>query len=366
MNAKERDELAGVYLSGEITEAQAEMLLQELKAEASFVKELAELEDMDLMIRTVGRTEAERRDLADRIMASLADEPRRQRTILRVMEDVASLPAGEKRRMRWDRWTLSPWAAAAAAFVAALAGAALIAFLQAGPYDKVLAGELHVTRDGQTMLVKSGERLRADDDATAATIVTCSLRDGSLVKLDRGSRAVFGRRGWGERAHLALKEGRMFLRVAKVSGRFVVSGDRGDVEVLGTIFGVAREKDALAVSVFKGRVAVRSPVGALEVGNGQSAQAAAEQKPVLVDVDPNQALSWARDTTEFRARPLGEVLDWIEANSSYTFNMPPTLRSETVTIVISEVSMSNVIEALCVTCGATCEIRGTRVIVGRK
>ena len=294
-------------------------------------------------------------------------EPRAE-TTRRVMEEAArviqaSQPAlrvvagGPGRRVFWPRRL-----AVAAGILAVLTGGAVFSLLNSGPYDKVLAGELRAIRDGQAVVLQPGERIRTRDAVVTSTQVTCLLRDGTFIKLDRGSRVVFEKARAGERVHLALQEGRMFLRVAKARGRFVVSGTAGeDVEVLGTIFGVAEQKEGLAVSVFKGRVAVRSAAGELQVAGGQSAQVPAAEKPALTDVDPNRALLWARETTEFRNRPLGDVLRWIELNSSFTFVAPDAVRAEPVTITISEDPMESVIQVLCLACGLKSENEGTKV-----
>ncbi len=237
-------------------------------------------------------------------------------------------------------------------------------FFDSGPYDSVLAGELRAMRSGRPIILRAGERIRHGEAVATASQASCLLRDGSFIKLDRGSRVLFQNTQANERAHLRLQEGRIFLRLTSARGRFVVSGDAGgQVEALGTIFGVSEQKEGLVVSVFKGRVAVGSPAGKVEVGGGQSAEAPVEGMPVLTEVDPNSALLWAREVTEFRRRALGEVLDWIEANSSYSFDVPPVIRSEMVTITISEDPMLAVIRSFCAACGLTCEIAGTRAVI---
>ncbi len=258
------------------------------------------------------------------------------------------------------------WAMAAAALLVLAAGVAVSLWLNA-PHDIVLSGELRVLRDGEPLRLAPGDRLRAGDEAFAGSIASCRLRDGSQLKLDAGSRLVFDRRARGERVRLALKEGRLFLRVAEGRGRFSIASEHGDIEALGTVFGVETDGNAAVnASVFQGQVAVRSQRGELRIGNGQSARVAAGRPPEPADIDPNLALLWAREKTVFMERPLGEVADWIEANSSFTMRMDSDLRRETVSIAIPEIPMGEVVDILALIVGASIETTGAEFVWQRE
>lgn len=338
------------YLRKELTADETKEFKHRLGEEPAFAREfLAYVHETGLMVQVASRMERVAPE------AGSTATPRAEQT--------SWVGAGRWRR-DGRRSSRVLWPAAAACLLAA-AGGALIFGLRNGPEDRLLAGELRATRQGQTISMKAGERIETGDRIEAASVATCLLRDGSVVKLDRGSRVVLRPRARGERGHLALEEGRMFLRAAKARGKLVISGEKEEVEILGTVFGVAKMEAGLSVSVFRGQVVVRSTAGEIEIGNGQSAQAAGSAKPTLTDTDPNQALLWARETTEFRHRPLGEVADWIEANSSLTFDIPQPLRAEIVSITISEDPMRTVVRSVCLACGLKCDIAGTVVTIRR-
>ncbi len=257
------------------------------------------------------------------------------------------------------------WAMAAAALLVLAAGVAVSLWLNA-PHDILLSGELRVMRSGETLRLAPGERIRAGDEAFAGSVVSCRLRDGSQLKLDVGSRLVFDKRARGERVRLALKEGRLFARVTDADGRFIVVSEHGAIEVLGTVFGAETVGTGTMANVFRGRVALRSEQGELRIESGQSALAAAGRPPEPSDVDPNIALLWAREKTVFQERPLGEVADWIEANSSFAVTLDPVVRQERVSIAIPEIPMREVIDVLALITGARVESDGHRIALRAK
>ena len=201
-----------------------------------------------------------------------------------------------------------------------------------------------------------GDRLLTTQ-LTQLTRLRCA--DGSEVKLDKGCALTLQRPTAEERMRLILEDGRMFVRAAKAPGRFVVFSDDVRVEVKGTVFGVAQDTTGTQVDVLDGEVNVTSAAVSLPVTRGQSAHAGASIAPRLQDNDPNQALLWARDWTEFRQRPLREVFAWIEANSSFRIHLDPTLSADrVVTLAVAGEPIPDLIGQLAVACGLAVRIEG--------
>ncbi len=283
--------------------------------------------------------------------------------VKRVMESV-SQPAPRRKPVRRMRW---------------LAAAALLATVIALPFllKKRRPTPITVERPVQVATIGSEtatvqrknavQTLSKGDVLTSADVVQNSalllLADGSTAKLDTGSRLGFAKPDGGKRMHLKLLTGRIFLRVAKTDGRFVVEAD-ATVEVKGTVFGVTRQPGGTDVSVFEGKVSVSNAGTSLDIERGQSASAASGQAPKLSDTDPNVALLWARDWTRFENRPIIDVFLWIEDNSRYKLRFDPDrLKDKTVTIAISDEPVEQVLEQLAVACGLDLQIDGNKITV---
>ena len=266
-------------------------------------------------------------------------------------------PEPNRRGMRFWRHRL-----AMAAAIAVLLGGGLTAALLAGSSPgRLLSGEIAVLRNGRSERISPDGPVRIGDDIFATTRASFRLRDGSLVKLDRGARMTLEPRGRGERVRLKLDDGRAFMRVARARGRFMVTGLHGHAEALGTVFGVTAGRSAMDVSVLKGAVAVRAADAELLLSDGQSAQAPGEGAPVPLAINADQALLWAREDADFRRRPLADVLAWLEQNSSLTFSAPEPLLAMPVTIAIADESVETVLDALALLSGSAWHRRETAV-----
>jgi ferric-dicitrate binding protein FerR (iron transport regulator) len=237
--------------------------------------------------------------------------------------------------------------AAAAALVLGIFG---WYFAAAKPIGQAQSAGLFVTRDNRERPLASGDPLFTGDRLRASVRADISLADGSSVRLDAGTSLVMAKPGAEERMHLALAAGRVFLRVAKAPGRFRVEAGAAAVEVLGTVFGVARADNGAVASVYEGRVRLGTDAGQIEIGRGEAARADAGAVPVRTTENPAEALAWARDWTRFEDRPLGEVLDWIAANSPYQFDAPAAVRAQRVSIAIADEPLSCVLTTLLISC----------------
>jgi ferric-dicitrate binding protein FerR (iron transport regulator) len=212
---------------------------------------------------------------------------------------------------------------------------------------------LLLTRDTRETALAAGALLFAGDSLRAGTRADLVLVDGSSVRLDRGTALGIAVPEPGERAHLELGAGRIFLRVTPAPGRFRIAAGAAAVEVLGTVFGVARADGGAEASVYEGRVRVGTGAGQLEIGRGESARADAGAAPVKLAGNPVEMLAWARDWTRFEDRPLGDVLDWIAANSPYRFTASAAVRARRVSVAIADEPMQRTLETLLITCRLT-------------
>jgi ferric-dicitrate binding protein FerR (iron transport regulator) len=216
----------------------------------------------------------------------------------------------------------------------------------------VAAGPIEVRRGAEQLALAAGDVLYPGDLLAPTKRADVRLADGASIALDAGARLLLHPLIEGERARLALSAGRIFLRVpAGGAGRFLVEGSAA-VEVTGTIFGVREMGTETSVSVFDGQVTLRSGGASVDLGRGQSGAGGESVKPHRTDVDPGKALLWAREPVVFADQPLADVLDWIEANSSFRFGLDPQLLStHTVTVTVSNEPMRQVIDAVLLACG---------------
>ncbi|HUW34574.1 MAG TPA: FecR domain-containing protein [Planctomycetota bacterium] len=299
-----------------------------------------------------------------------------------------------RRPRRVIRW---PFAAAAAIVIAAAAGVLLHTFAARRTRDRdtsplpttadtiatVKSAGLRRLRGPDLLPLPVGAPLRNGDQLTAVTRADIAFIDGSTVRVDRGARLAVT---WVQpdgpptlpagsplrpgdqsgRPHIELTAGRIFVRVPPGNGTFTVSASAA-VRVAGTIFGVEERNDRTAVNVLDGRVSVESAGTAIELTRGESGSAPLGQAPVADADDPNRALAWARDPTKFEERPLGEVLDWLEQNSSFRFTVTPgALRQVRVNLAVMDEPMQQVVEALSLACGLNVAINESDVAITGK
>jgi ferric-dicitrate binding protein FerR (iron transport regulator) len=249
------------------------------------------------------------------------------------------------------RWRLATALSAACLLIGAGIAFWFLNRPQARPLGSVKSGTFSVKRGQRHFDAGSGEPLFAGDQLESSSVATLRLKDGSTVKLDAGASLTIKPTDPKTRADLALHKGRAFLRVAKAPGEFRVTGS-AQVRVLGTVFGVEERLGRTMVNVLEGRVELLSGEKNISLVRGQSGAAARGQTPALTGADPNIELLWARELVRFENRPLGEVLDWIAANSSYRFEITEQQRSSNkVSVAIAEEPAREVIEALMLSCG---------------
>lgn len=217
------------------------------------------------------------------------------------------------------------------------------------PLGKVASESLDVKRKGKTYSLKREAALFAGDELAPALRADIKLADGSSVRLDKGTRLKLHKTSEDERGRLGLESGRIFVRVAKAPGEFIVLAG-AEVRVAGTAFGVSRNDRGASVHVIEGRVVIGSVGRQIELSRGESATAKEGAPPTRTTADPNVAVVWARDAQRFEGRPLGEVLDWISRNSTYRFDVPADVARRRVSVAVADQPMREIIEAVVIAC----------------
>jgi transmembrane sensor len=144
---------------------------------------------------------------------------------------------------------------------------------------------------------------------TTAQRASIDLPDGSRVVLDADSRIEVTMRL--RSRHVALLAGRALFEVAPARWRpFHVDAGEARVRVVGTVFGVRRSDDGVAVTVVRGLVAVTPGEGndtlVLRAGQHVDAHRRDIGKPVTVDAEA--ATSWTRGQLAFDHTPLREMV----------------------------------------------------------
>lgn len=311
------------------------------------------------------------REMEDLLRSFEGPEPSPETT--RKVMDTARRPPVDRSKAAGGLWHVgAPRARARRAYLAAAAIAACALFAASiwwvlsarrEPVGAMLSDGATVRRGGSETALLRDAPLFAGDELTASERTEFRLNDGSAVKLDRGAFLAIVRPPESARARLRLKEGRVFLRVAKGGGEFAVAGS-AEVRVLGTCFGVEEKDGRTTVSVWEGLVALRTGAGEIQVARGHSGSASAGAPPEKASADPNDALLWAREVARFERRPLGEVLDWIAANSTFRFDVPGKAREEQiVSVSVAEEPMRQVVEALMLSCNLPYSFDGNDVKV---
>ncbi|KQP43067.1 FecR family protein [Pseudorhodoferax sp. Leaf274] len=139
-----------------------------------------------------------------------------------------------------------------------------------------------------------------------------SLSDGSTLTLDASTRLRVERHLRSRR--VVLESGRALFEVAPSAWRvFTVDAGSAQVRVLGTAFDVRRWDEDVAVTVLRGRVAVRGTgPDSATLAPGQRADVAGGRLGPVRSVDAQAATAWREGRFVFQRTPLAEVLREIE------------------------------------------------------
>ncbi|WP_246702503.1 FecR family protein [Starkeya sp. ORNL1] len=193
------------------------------------------------------------------------------------------------------------------------------------------------------------DRLTADYAAAPGSHIERTLTDGTRLYLD-GDGAADVRIDERTR-ELTLLRGRAFVDVAHDAARpFRVHAGGAEVQVLGTAFGVARDAEAVVVTVERGQVAVAAqgtPAGNALLTPGQRVKVADGKVSATQTVDTETALAWRRGLIVFDRASLAEVVEDLDrAMPGRVVLTDPHLRALTLSGVFRADEPGAVLEAL--------------------
>jgi transmembrane sensor len=140
---------------------------------------------------------------------------------------------------------------------------------------------------------------------------TVALSDGSTIHMNAASKISV--RMTGSARRVVMSDAQAVFDVAKDSRRpfLITVGDR-TVRVVGTEFDVSQRGDALAVTVRRGVVEVRtdarSEAGAVRLVHGQRLEHDLGGGSRVSAVNPDDAFAWRAGRLVYRDRPLAEVV----------------------------------------------------------
>jgi transmembrane sensor len=193
------------------------------------------------------------------------------------------------------------------------------------------------------------DRLTADYAAAPGSHIERTLADGTRLYLD-GDGAADVRIDERTR-ELTLLRGRAFVDVAHDAARpFRVHAGGAEVQVLGTAFGVARDAEAVVVTVERGQVAVAAQgtsAGNALLTPGQRVKVAEGKVGATQTVDAETALAWHRGLIVFDRASLAEVVEDLDrAMRGRVVLTDPHLRTLTLSGVFRADEPDAVLEAL--------------------
>lgn len=194
-------------------------------------------------------------------------------------------------------------------------------------------------------------------------VVTMGLSDGSVVRLAGTSSIEFPPDPDYRRVVLT---GRAFFAVAESDRPFRVAARDGEVTVVGTRFEVSQDRAGLRVVVVDGLVTVSGGGGEVQAAPGQVAFVSAGSAPRVQDhPDVWTLLDWGPGLLVFQATPLGEVLEEVSRHFGRQVTLADSsLRSRRITAWFGSETFDEVVAAVCVVAGASCD-RGGDIVLGR-
>jgi hypothetical protein len=224
----------------------------------------------------------------------------------------------------------------------------------------------------------------AEKENNTVAPMTVSLRDGSQVTLEPGSRLRYPGAFPGDKREVYLV-GKAFFQVAKVPARpFYVYAGRVVTKVLGTSFHVRMQeaKQQVQVEVVTGRVSVyEKKTAAGLVGDTKGVIVNPNHKaiyhtdnqlfttglvdaPVLVDTTYNRAASVG---FVYDDAPVARVMEDLEA----AYGIDITLENEQVstcpiTADVRKKSLYTQLDIICAALQATYSVRGTTILISGK
>lgn len=139
---------------------------------------------------------------------------------------------------------------------------------------------------------------------------TVTLADGSVLKLNTGTKLEVRLRPWARDLHLVAGEAR-FDVAPDVRRPFTVTTDEGQVTALGTAFVVRDLSEATSVTLLHGRVEVGTPLkpfqsaqGAVILAPGQRAIVSGRERVIVDQPDIAELTAWEQGRVVFSGATL--------------------------------------------------------------
>ncbi|WP_296615418.1 FecR domain-containing protein [Sphingomonas sp.] len=153
---------------------------------------------------------------------------------------------------------------------------------------------------------------RHDQVAPGSAQKVAELADGSRLVLNPGAAIDVAYKD-GVR-HVTLARGEVFFDVKHDPAHpFIIDAGAGNVRVLGTAFSVRRDGDDGVVMVERGKVRVQAGDAMVDLVRGQSVTYRPGAEGKVTSVDPDVDLAWSRGRLIFENKPLGEVIEKLDA-----------------------------------------------------
>lgn len=187
------------------------------------------------------------------------------------------------------------------------------------------------------------------------SVLTRSLSDGTVIKLNAGSTASVDFSAETRRVNLA--SGEVWFDVAHDKERpFVVHTKFGDVTALGTAFNIRSDAERVIVSLEEGMVAVNWSVdgsGApgdqadLTLVAGEATTLSSEGVGTSVRFDRVATTAWRKGKLVFYQTPLSDVIDVINSyHAGHIMAVNPKLNNMSVSGVFRTDDIDQVIDAI--------------------
>lgn len=182
--------------------------------------------------------------------------------------------------------------------------------------------------------------------APLANTLTYEFEDGSTVQINDGSSLSFMADQWQQERSLQL-EGEAFFEVEKGSP-FTVHTQSGEIEVLGTSFNIRNWEEALYVSCYTGRVAVRSSEQEVILQKGQAVVFKQGQASAIKNINSTEP-AWLNAVSAFEAVALVNVFKEVERQFNIKVNNTSSERLFTGSF--SHQSLEQALEQICIPMG---------------
>jgi ferric-dicitrate binding protein FerR (iron transport regulator) len=180
------------------------------------------------------------------------------------------------------------------------------------------------------------------------------LPDGSLVKLNSGSRIQFPK-NFPDSARYVVLTGEAYFEVTHDHRPFYVNTGNAQIRVLGTQFGIWARDEQTRVTVREGRVSLRAlelpPAAAVELTANQTSICRQQNPPEPPrTIDAGHLLGWLEGKIVFDQTALTEVVAELQRVYKVTIELSdPALGQHTITGSFHRKPIESVLASICLT-----------------